>query len=239
MADTSTQLILDALRRAVAEPMGLPLFAGRARPGLFANAARARQAAQRCKDDALLGVVRTGSDNRSSYEVCTITEKGLAYLLEQTSPKGVLHDLAGGLAKQQEQLGELVDTAKQTQANIAALKTVVDKVLQQIHHAAPRSSDNGVVTRNGTEPWMPLLLSHLHHRENSKATDDCPLPVLFRAGQSACAELTIGLFHDGLRRLHDEGRIYLHPWTGPLSEIPEPPYALLVGHEIAYYASLR
>ena len=28
-------------------------------------------------------------------------------------------------------------------------------------------------------------------------------------------------------------------WTGPLYAIPEPPLALLVGHEIAYYASPR
>ena len=51
--------------------------------------------------------------------------------------------------------------------------------------------------------------------------------------------VTIGEFQDALRRLHDLGKIYLHPWTGPLYDIPEPSYALLVGHEIAYYASIR
>jgi hypothetical protein len=51
--------------------------------------------------------------------------------------------------------------------------------------------------------------------------------------------LTIGRFHDGLRRLHDEGQAYLHPWTGPLYAMPEPAFALLVGHEVAYYASPR
>ena len=51
--------------------------------------------------------------------------------------------------------------------------------------------------------------------------------------------LTIGQFHDSLRRLHEMEKIYLHPWTGPLYEIPEPACALLVGHEVAYYASVR
>ena len=50
---------------------------------------------------------------------------------------------------------------------------------------------------------------------------------------------TIGQFHDQLRLLHEQELIYLHPWTGPLSEIPEPATALLVGHGIAYYASVR
>ena len=48
---------------------------------------------------------------------------------------------------------------------------------------------------------------------------------------------TLGGFHDALRRLHRSGRVYLHPWTGPLYSLPDPSYALLVGHEVAYYAS--
>ena len=31
-------------------------------------------------------------------------------------------------------------------------------------------------------------------------------------------------------------QVYLHPWTGPLYALPEPAFALLVGHEVAYYA---
>jgi hypothetical protein len=51
--------------------------------------------------------------------------------------------------------------------------------------------------------------------------------------------MSLGSFHDALRRLQDAGQIYLHPWTGPLHEIPEPPCALLVGHVVAYYASIN
>ena len=51
--------------------------------------------------------------------------------------------------------------------------------------------------------------------------------------------MTVGRFHDALRQLYEMNRVYLHPWTGPLYEIPEPLYALLAGHEIAYYASPR
>jgi hypothetical protein len=51
--------------------------------------------------------------------------------------------------------------------------------------------------------------------------------------------LSIGQFHDVLRRLHERDQVYLHPWTGPLYAMPEPQVALLVGHEIAYYASIR
>ena len=68
---------------------------------------------------------------------------------------------------------------------------------------------------------------------------DCPLAELFRSLSTLEPAPTVGLFHDALRRLHADARIYLHPWTGPLYALPEPAVALLVGHEIAYYASLR
>jgi len=68
---------------------------------------------------------------------------------------------------------------------------------------------------------------------------DCPLPVLFEKVRAACADMSLGAFHDALRTLRDRGAIHLHPWTGPLYELPDPTVALLAGHEIAYYASAR
>jgi hypothetical protein len=71
---------------------------------------------------------------------------------------------------------------------------------------------------------------------------DCPLPLLYRRltpWRTGEPGLTVGRFHDVLRGLHGRERIYLHPWTGPRHDIPEPALALLVGHDIAYYASTR
>jgi hypothetical protein len=82
------------------------------------------------------------------------------------------------------------------------------------------------------------LCEHLS-RWHESAPGDCPLPELFRRLRDAHPDLTIGRFHDDLREMHDRERVYLHPWTGPLYALPEPAFALLVGHEVAYYASLR
>lgn len=69
--------------------------------------------------------------------------------------------------------------------------------------------------------------------------EDCPLPRLYRSLSTRDLQPTIGEFHDCLRDLYAAGTIYLHPWTGPLYALPEPAYALLAGHNIAYYASVR
>ena len=69
--------------------------------------------------------------------------------------------------------------------------------------------------------------------------EDCPLPVLFRNLTARGLRPSIGEFHDCLRKLDAAGSVYLHPWTGPLYALPEPAYALLAGHSVAFYASLK
>jgi len=83
------------------------------------------------------------------------------------------------------------------------------------------------------------VLDGLHAWRAADHLGDCPVPALFRGIKAVAPRLTIGQFHDALRSLHAHHAIYLHPWTGPLYELPEPALALLAGHEIAYYASLR
>jgi hypothetical protein len=235
LADKSTQLLLDALGRAAAEPGGLPLHGGKAAPGLFAATGPGRLAAQRGKDEGYLRVVRTETRGKTTLEVCTLTEKGLAFLLGQTSPRQVLEDLVRAVEARRAQADALLTAARQMQAGLDALKATAEKVLQQPAPAAAAAPPSA----NGADTWLATLLSHLARWQAAGASDDCPLPELYRQARQAKPALTIGQFHDGLRRLHEQGQVYLHPWTGPLYDIPEPPYALLVGHEIAYYASLR
>lgn len=240
MADKSTLLLLDALSRAAADPAGVPLHAGKTGPGLFPATTAARLAAQRCKDEAFVKVVRTDGRGKAVLEVCAITEKGLAFLLSEANPRQVLEDLVRAVESRQNQLADLVATARQAHAGLEALKAVAEKVLQQVGrqgNGTPLPHDRPAA--NGAESWHGAALNHLTRRQAAGASEDCPLPELYQAARQACPRLTIGQFHDGLRQLQEQGRIYLHPWTGPLYDLPEPPCALLTGHEVAYYASLR
>jgi hypothetical protein len=48
--------------------------------------------------------------------------------------------------------------------------------------------------------------------------------------------LTIGQFHDGLRRLVEKGQVRLHAFTGAAYTLQEDHLALVAGQEIKYYA---
>jgi hypothetical protein len=245
--DKLNQIISAGLRRAAAEPAGLPLHGGKTQ-SLFPASEPGKHAAQLCKSEALLYSVRTEKRGRSLREICAITEKGLAYLLHQVSPKQVLEDLVRALHSQQAQVGELLAAARQWQANLDSCKTIVEKALHNGSESA-WSSGSGNGKANGVRcdstdliaspgsASAGSIISYLHQWRDSGASGDCPLPKLFRGVQHE--RLTIGQFHDQLRALQEQDAIYLHPWTGPLDEIPEPTFALLAGHGIAYYASSR
>ncbi|HVS36751.1 MAG TPA: hypothetical protein VMS17_14415 [Gemmataceae bacterium] len=261
MADKSTTLILGALGRAAASADGAPLFAARGDAGLFPATAVGRQAAQRCKDEGWIRVlspeceaspasngagdtaVLVRKKRKTASEIGILTEKGLAWLLDQSSPRQVLEDFVRALEARQCQGAEMLTALKRMQAGFDALKAGVEKALGRLpgRGAAPSESLTDRFQHFHQQPVCDapsVLLVRLTEWQTSGASEDCPLPELFRRSQAA-APLTVGAFHDGLRRLHESGRIYLHPWTGPLHALPEPPFALLVGHEIAYYASLR
>jgi len=232
VADKSSELVMDALSRAAADPGGLPLFNQKTAPGLFASTALARQAAQRCKEQDLLRVVRTEPRGKAVQEVVAITPKGLDHLVNQASPRQVLQDLLRAVECRDKQLCDWIAVAKQSQVSLEGIRNLAAAVLQRLDTPRiPHGSQNGTAHVDAAT----TIMRHLEQCCESDPGRDCPLPHLYRQQKG----VTIGQFHDALRRLHAEQRIYLHPWTGPLSELPEPPLALLVGHEIAYYASTR
>jgi hypothetical protein len=243
LAAKSVQLIVDALSRAVAEPAGVVLHGNRKAPGLFSPTVAGKQMAQQCLDQGYLRVTRNEAKGKSTQAICAITEKGLAYLLSQVSPKQVLEDLVRTLEARQSEVRELVSVAQQWQTGLENLQGMVERVLQHIQKsggsAALSNSHGPAPSSNGSDAWIEDAVAYLVQWRTSGTSSDCSLPDLYRRARAVTPSLTIGHFHDGLRRLHDRGQIYLHPWTGPLYEIPEPPYALMIGHEIAYYASIR
>ncbi len=255
MADKSSRLLLDALCRAAAEPAGLALLASKSDPGLFPATARARIVADRCKTEGYLQVVRSESRGKLSREICVLTDKGREYLLRQSSPRDVLEDLVRVLESRQNEVAALAESVRHMQDGLRGIQSVVEQVLPRLQESShPRSSLKGTISMNGTlahvapAPSVNSPASDQRIAEIKSAlaewhaaagvSQDCPLPELYR-GLHAAHALSIGQFHDALRQLHDDTQIYLHPWTGPLYAIPEPAYALLIGHEIAYYASIR
>ncbi len=276
MADKLTQLVLDALTRAAAEPDGVPLFGTRSDPGLFPPTAAAKPAAKKALDDGLLRVVKTEAKGKQARELCAATEKGLRFLLDQVSPRQVLEDFVRALERREGEVTELLAAANRMADTLDGLKAAVVVVLPQVQAhrivfregEAPAEPDrpparqeprppvrsapmmNGAATLEAPaqvavaapdlDDLSGAVLARLSDwAASAGAGQDCPLPELYKSLTTRDVPPTIGAFHDCLRQLHADHKIYLHPWTGPLYALPEPAYALLAGHNVAYYASAR
>jgi hypothetical protein len=220
----------------------VPLFTTKSTSGLFPGTATGKQAAQRCCDEGLLQeVTATAGGRTGTSSICTITDRGLDYLLGQVSPRQVLEDFVRVLETREAQVAQLVTAARSIQHSIESLRSKLLPVLDRVSHSGNGAINALFCNFHEATPSTELASKVLEVLGGwpGGSAEDCPLPELFRLVAPGAKGCTIGTFHDCLRQLQDAGRIYLHPWTGPLYDIPEPPCALLIGHEIAYYASLR
>jgi hypothetical protein len=157
--------------------------------------------------------------------------------------------MAGSLAGLKEAVSLVLDRLQPVRSPAVAesipSRPVAHPALTATHHPGV-SSMNGVATLElgpaveTQDDLSAAVLARLADWSASAvAGQDCPLPELYRSLSTREVPPSIGTFHDSLRELVAERRIYLHPWTGPLYALPEPAYALLVGHNVAYYASAR
>jgi hypothetical protein len=239
LADKSTRLILEALTHAAAEPATLPLFAGKGNPGLFPATASARQAAKRCQDDGLIRLETIEGSGKSGREVCVVTDKGLDWLLSASSPRHVLEDFLRVLEQKQARTAELIAAARQMASGLESLRGAIERLTPRIQSQSAQT--HHLTSQSAQKQPADLKVDIAAELEKWHAVTprDCPLPELFRTLKDHHAEMSVGQFHDALRGMHEEHQVYLHPWTGPLYEIPEPAFAMLAGHEVAYYASPR
>lgn len=217
MGDRQSTLILEALSRAARTPEGSPLIGSRKSPGLFPASAPGRQAAEHA---CHLGFIekRQSADG----ELYSITAIGLEHLQNETSPREVLDDVARTIEARGAQLSELIAATTALQSEWSGMQRLVAGLQSRITAASDSSLQD-----------LRVIL------EDWRSASDCPLPELYRRLNGKQPQVTIGRFHDQLRQLHADDAVYLHPWTGPLYALPEPEYALMVGHEVTYYASVR
>lgn len=219
MADKSHKLLAEALRKAATNRAGLPLIAGRGQPGLFPPTAVGRAAAESACSE---GLFQSCDGNQ-----WMATPRGLDRLMNESDPRELFEDCVRAIEARQDQLEDIRATVNRLHANFDGLRATVERLLPSISRAPRDSNDADRVVQHALGRWQ------------AEASEDCPLPELYRQVELVQSGLTPGLFHDALRRLHAAGRVYLHAWTGPIETMPEPVFALLIGHDVAYYASGR
>jgi hypothetical protein len=247
--DKITEILVEALRQALAEPGEQRLFKSGKLTGLFpgrggANAAAAARALQ----ESLLEIVRTEVKGKTTLEWVRITPHGVDFLHSHESPVRALEELRAALQTTQQGVPVwLADMHRDLQALSGRLTLEVQRLThrlealsQRVEEALRRADASGPQVSNGiaeTVPWALDALAYLDRRRGGRGSGHCPLPELFAALRQHRQDLSVTSFHEGLRRLYDGRAVRLLPFTGPPSELQEPEYALLDGAAVLYYVA--
>jgi hypothetical protein len=226
-------LVLTGLAQNYASPGEMPLHTTRAQVGLFPATASGKAAAQAALQSNWLHVVRTEPKGKSVTTYVALTAAGTAYLLEQSDPKSLLEQVQTRLKSEESHLQEVQSQVRTAFQSMESLRHRVEQLALIV------GQRQVVQTRISVPVWEDRLTEYLTKRQDSRPAEDCPLPELYQQARQVVPDLSVGTFHDGLRRLHADRRIALQPWTGPLHELPEPGLALLQGHSLAFYASTQ
>jgi hypothetical protein len=216
VADKLSSLMMHALTTAATAPAGMPLMLSKSAEGLFPKSVLGAAAAKKCVDEQLLVVAN---------DQATITDAGRHWLVDRHNPKAILEDLVRILEARQAAATVLGEAARHLADETRNVQMLLDAILPRTMKAtASVAGDVAGEILNVLAAWT------------DSAGEDCPLPEIY---QKLDSRPSIGAFHDALRRLQAMGQIELHPWTGPLYACPRPELALLVGHEVAWYAAMR
>lgn len=223
MADQQI-IILHALSFALESAGVCSLFNKKGVQGLFPLSASGKLAAKYCFEMRLLKVVEQST--KPYTEMVKITRLGIRAVLEGIKIDRLLENASAIIESPAEK--SVIYQANDDMAFYQSLEKVVGSIALKL--GAPLSEDF-------SSPAKHIFIL-LKEWSDSGRAGDCQLYHLYQQLSPLCPGITPGAFHDALRNLRQKKLIELHPWTGPLYEIPKPELALMAGHEIAWYASL-
>ena len=242
-----TELLLDALKTAVAVPGEHRLFRAGKLAGLFpSRAGTSAAAALVALSDGLLETVRTETRGKVVTEWVSGTPKAIGFVHDNDSPKSVLREMrevlhaarSGVSPWMTEARSELAALSARFDEHAAATLKRLDDLAVRVEDALRRAeAERPAVSESVGKvvPWALDALEYLDRRKESGATDDCPLPELFHALRVKTPALAVAEFHDGLKRLHDVRAVRLTAAGQSAWAITEPEYAAVVDGQLMYW----
>lgn len=236
------ELLLDALKTAIATPGEHRLFRSGRLAGLFpSRAGTSSEAAVHAIRDGLLETVRTETRGKIVIEWVKSTAKAVAFVHENDSPKSILRELKSALdatrdgipAWMQEAKAELSELSGRFEERATAILKRLDDLAEKVEAALRRAEAKapGVAEPVGRlVPWAVDALEYLDRRKTGGAAGDCPMPELFHAVRAKWPDLNLPAFQDGVRRLADVRAARL----SPSPEMAEPEYAVVAEGKLMY-----
>ena len=252
-------LVLEALERAVGDAVPRPLHGTKANPGIFlAKTAPAKEAAQRCLEGGLIEKrgEQKGKGKGKPVELFGIAPAGVAYLLQNDPVLRLMQAASGGVENLGRAAGACQQTLEQVQRQLGQLRETmvgaaarlqppdVGRMLQSLQQSKSSGQERVPAGASSHQAAGPAkldqelelhLIKHLRGQKQQSPMRPVELPQLYRFARSLRPDLSLGQFHDVLRRMAAARQIRLSPFTQAMYQLPEPECAMILGREVMYY----
>jgi hypothetical protein len=238
-AEKRTELLLDAVKQALAVPGEHRLFRWGRLAGLFpSRSGLSGEAATAAVRDGLLTLVRTETKGKLVVEWVRVTPAGVRFVQDRDSPKAVLRELKDLIGQTRAGIPDWMDQAKSEVATLSlrfeqrasAILTRLDSLAARVEDALRRTEAAPPTLSGGTSELVPWALPAMTYLEQRGG--DCPFAELFAAVAEGGIDLTLGEYQDGLRRLAEAGAVALRPGAGS-----DPEYLFVYDGELVGVAS--
>jgi hypothetical protein len=244
LTEKQSELLLDAIKAALASPGEHRLFRWGKLSGLFpGRAGVSGETATAAIRDGLLEIVRTETRGKLVVEWVRATPKGVDFVHDRDSPKAVLRELRDLLGETRSGVPVWMERARADVATAAArfeqraaeLLSRLDSLAERVEAALRRAeADPPALTGPMAKlvPWGVAALEYLDRRKAAGAAGDCPLPELFQALTEAEPGLTLPAYQDGLLRLAEARAVRLT--NGDPTALTEPEFAFVAGGKLVW-----
>jgi hypothetical protein len=240
------QMVLEALERALADPTPRKMHGTKAKPGIFLSAsAAAKAAASQCLERGLVRQIGQQGAGTKVTSVFGITPAGVALVLERSPMPRLLAAMLDATDRTAQSVAQCKQTLDVVAQHASDLRLAFEQAATRIRPldlaevlrtvpAAEAAASNAPVRR--TEGLDEYLIAFVHASKARTPLQPVTLPDLFRHASAKVGSLSIGQFHDSMRRLAGQEQLRLLPYTQAMYQLAEPEYALILGREVMYYA---
>lgn len=254
-------LVLEAVERALADPAPRPLHGTKANPGVFlSKTVAAKQAAQCCLDGGLIEKrgEQKGKGKGKAVNLYAVAPAGVAYLLEHDPMASLVQAASGGVENLAQAAGRCQETLEHVQQRLGQLRETlagaaarlrppdVERLLKSLRESQSTggrsSSPAASPAKTGDAPKADSelerdVIRRLRQQKQQSPMRPIDLPQLYRFASSLRPDLSLGQFHDLLRRMAAARQVRLSPFTQAMYQLPEPECAMILGREVMYYVN--
>lgn len=245
---------LEALACLIGDSSPRVMHGSKTVAGVFPGASAAYKAAAKvCLERDWLEPVGQTTGKGKNQSLYRLSVAGLQAVLEQNDPGKLLHGLRDQVSQLQNRTAELTgfvrDKLVELSGQVGSLGSNMEQLTLVIEQAAKRVKPIDVMQMSQPAPevqsngagdvgWHDEVIELVKEQKQQNSFQRLTLPQLFSMLRIKHPQLTLGQFHDGLRKLQDDRRIRLGPFTQALATIDDPRTALFLDREVKYYVDL-